>query len=255
MLVTGGVGVRGGAPAMPLPRGCCCALTAKRWLPSLCTALGPGEQKASCLPAHAIQKDGTTIASGLVPHTVLNWTPACASSRMLTSSHLGFLCPTQQRINTHTLAPLNAAPPQHQQANGRAFSMRAGGYHLVPESGLSPQWQYATLCKPFLATNPPIRKHCISAAAAPEGKPDTPQERPVKYNTEFGYSRKDVTLICAGLIALGYALYYGLQAAGMDAGMAGNWVQLAIFVGICIGWVSTYLFRVATKVGGGQTVS
>jgi len=101
--------------------------------------------------------------------------------------------------------------------------------------------------KPFLATNPPIRKHCISAAAAPEGKPDTPQERPVKYNTEFGYSRKDVTLICAGLIALGYALYYGLQAAGMDAGMAGNWVQLAIFVGICIGWVSTYLFRVATK--------
>mmetsp|Transcript_704 Transcript_704/g.1772 ORF Transcript_704/g.1772 Transcript_704/m.1772 type:complete len:190 (+) Transcript_704:2009-2578(+) len=146
---------------------------------------------------------------------------------MLTSSHLGFLCPTQQRINTHTLAPLNAAPPQHQQANGRAFSMRAG--------------------KPFLATNPPIRKHCISAAAAPEGKPDTPQERPVKYNTEFGYSRKDVTLICAGLIALGYALYYGLQAAGMDAGMAGNWVQLAIFVGICIGWVSTYLFRVATK--------
>jgi len=29
--------------------------------------------------------------------------------------------------------------------------------------------------------------------------------------------------------------------------MAGNWVQLAVFVGICIGWVSTYLFRVATK--------
>ncbi|KAF5839081.1 hypothetical protein DUNSADRAFT_1626 [Dunaliella salina] len=146
---------------------------------------------------------------------------------MLTASHhLSSLCSTQQRINTHALAPLNASPLQHQQPKCRALSIQAG--------------------KPFLATNSPIRKR-FTPAAAPEGKPDTPQEKPVKYNTEFGYSRKDVTLICAGLIALGYALYYGLQAAGMDAGMAGNWVQLAIFVGICIGWVSTYLFRVATK--------
>ncbi|KAG2422466.1 hypothetical protein HXX76_015990 [Chlamydomonas incerta] len=29
--------------------------------------------------------------------------------------------------------------------------------------------------------------------------------------------------------------------------MAGNWVQLIIFMGICVGWVSTYIFRVATK--------
>ena len=33
----------------------------------------------------------------------------------------------------------------------------------------------------------------------------------------------------------------------MDAGMAGNWVQLIIFMGICVGWVSTYIWRVATK--------
>lgn len=74
----------------------------------------------------------------------------------------------------------------------------------------------------------------------------------VKYNTEFGYSRKDVLLICGGLIALGYALYYGLQALGMEAGYAGNWVQLIIFMGICVGWVSTYIYRVATKVRGAQ---
>ena len=30
-------------------------------------------------------------------------------------------------------------------------------------------------------------------------------------NTEFGYSRKDIILLGAGLIAFGYALYYGLQ--------------------------------------------
>lgn len=63
----------------------------------------------------------------------------------------------------------------------------------------------------------------------------------------FGYTRLDAIILGAGLIALGYVLYYGLQAAGMDAGMAGNWVQLIIFLGICIGWVSTYIWRVANK--------
>jgi hypothetical protein len=69
----------------------------------------------------------------------------------------------------------------------------------------------------------------------------------VAYSKEFGYSRKDVILIGVGLIGLGYAMYYGLQALGMEAGYAGNWVQLIVFLGICVGWVSTYIFRVATK--------
>ncbi|KAL4440621.1 hypothetical protein ABPG75_003622 [Micractinium tetrahymenae] len=68
-----------------------------------------------------------------------------------------------------------------------------------------------------------------------------------KRNTEFGYSRKDVILIGAGLIGAGYALYYGLQATGMEPGIAGNWAQLIIFVGMTFGWVGSYLFRVATK--------
>ncbi|EFN53985.1 hypothetical protein CHLNCDRAFT_13261, partial [Chlorella variabilis] len=66
-------------------------------------------------------------------------------------------------------------------------------------------------------------------------------------NTEFGYSRKDVLIIGGALTGAGFALYYGLQATGMDAGMAGNWAQLIIFVGLCFGWVGSYLFRVATK--------
>lgn len=70
--------------------------------------------------------------------------------------------------------------------------------------------------------------------------------------TPFGYTRKDVILIGTGLIGLGYGMYYGLQATGMDAGMAGNFVQLIIFVGICIGWIGSYLFRVANKVGHGR---
>lgn len=36
-------------------------------------------------------------------------------------------------------------------------------------------------------------------------------------NTEFGYSRKDIILIGAGLIALGFAMYYGLQVCNSKA--------------------------------------
>ncbi len=49
---------------------------------------------------------------------------------------------------------------------------------------------------------------------------------PVQRATEFGYNRKDVLLIGGGLIGAGFGLYYGLQATGMDAGMAGNWAQV-----------------------------
>ena len=70
----------------------------------------------------------------------------------------------------------------------------------------------------------------------------------LQMNKEFGYSRKDVILIGVGIFALGYGLYYGAQAAGIEATTAGNYVQLFIFVGICLGYISTYIFRVANKV-------
>lgn len=34
----------------------------------------------------------------------------------------------------------------------------------------------------------------------------------------------------------------------MEAGQAGNAVQLIVFFGICVGYISTYIFRVANKV-------
>lgn len=42
-------------------------------------------------------------------------------------------------------------------------------------------------------------------------------------------------------------MYYGLQAVGVSAGIAGNYVQLFVVLGLCIGWVGSYIFRVANK--------
>ena len=66
-------------------------------------------------------------------------------------------------------------------------------------------------------------------------------------STEFGYSRKDVLLIGFGIFGGGFALYYGLQAFGVPAGYAGNYVQLFVVLGLCVGWVGSYIFRVANK--------
>ena len=43
-------------------------------------------------------------------------------------------------------------------------------------------------------------------------------------------------------------MYYGLQAGGVSAGMAGNFVQLFVVLGLCVGWIGSYIFRVANKV-------
>ena len=73
-------------------------------------------------------------------------------------------------------------------------------------------------------------------------------EKNVTYNDQFGYSRKDIILIGVGLIGMGFFLNWLLQSVfQMDAIMAGNYAQLIIFVGLCVGWIGSYLFRVATK--------
>lgn len=45
----------------------------------------------------------------------------------------------------------------------------------------------------------------------------------------------------------GIAMYYGLQAIGISPGIAGNYVQLFVVLGLCIGWIGSYIFRVANK--------
>ncbi|XP_009782488.1 uncharacterized protein LOC107822436 [Nicotiana tabacum] len=65
--------------------------------------------------------------------------------------------------------------------------------------------------------------------------------------TPFGYTRKDVILIGVGVTLLGYGLKSGLEFLGFDPLQAGNVVQLVLVLGLTVGWISTYIFRVSNK--------
>ncbi|HAX85923.1 MAG TPA: DUF3007 domain-containing protein [Cyanobacteria bacterium UBA11370] len=58
--------------------------------------------------------------------------------------------------------------------------------------------------------------------------------------------RIDAIGIAIGVFVAGGIIYIILQVAGLDSLEAGIWSQ-ALLVGGLLGWVLTYLFRVATK--------
>ncbi|KAL9224233.1 hypothetical protein vseg_000293 [Gypsophila vaccaria] len=76
---------------------------------------------------------------------------------------------------------------------------------------------------------------------------DTAKESSSEAKASFGYTRKDVILIGVGVTALGVGLKSGLEYVGVDPLQAGNVVQLVIVLGMIVGWISTYMFRVASK--------
>ncbi|XP_065860002.1 uncharacterized protein [Euphorbia lathyris] len=63
----------------------------------------------------------------------------------------------------------------------------------------------------------------------------------------FGYNRKDVLLIGIGVTVLGIGLKSGLEFVGVDPLQAGNVVQLILVLGLTVGWIFTYIFRVSNK--------
>ncbi|XP_073005646.1 uncharacterized protein [Typha latifolia] len=80
-----------------------------------------------------------------------------------------------------------------------------------------------------------------SQDSAEDSKSSTEEKVP------FGYTRKDVLLIGLGVTLLGVGLKTGLEFAGVDPLKAGNVVQLVMVLGLTIGWISTYIFRVSNK--------
>eukprot|EP00899_Mesostigma_viride_P020958 jgi/Mesvir1/28864/Mv09986-RA.1 len=94
------------------------------------------------------------------------------------------------------------------------------------------------------ARNPEHARRAVKAMASEEGSStDKKDKEPIP----FGYTRKDVLLICFGVLMFGIGLKYGLEAVGVDSLVAGNAVQLIVVLGLCLGWVSTYFFRVFNK--------
>ena len=59
--------------------------------------------------------------------------------------------------------------------------------------------------------------------------------------------RIDAILIAFGVFLAGGAVYFVLQFLGLSAQTAGIWSQVILVVGVVIGWLSTYIFRVFTN--------
>ncbi|KAK4800152.1 hypothetical protein SAY86_025517 [Trapa natans] len=73
------------------------------------------------------------------------------------------------------------------------------------------------------------------------------EESANKDKISFGNTRKDVLLIGLGVTVLGIGLKSGLEFVGVDPLQAGNVVQLILVLGLTLGWISTYIFRVSNK--------
>ncbi|ONK61666.1 uncharacterized protein A4U43_C08F32320 [Asparagus officinalis] len=86
-----------------------------------------------------------------------------------------------------------------------------------------------------------------TGSSSSKGDAEDPGASPDRENVPFGYSRKDVLLIGLGLTVLGVGLKSGLEFVGVDPLQAGNVVQLVLVLGLTIGWISTYMFRVSNK--------
>uniref|UniRef100_A0A0D9V6V8 Uncharacterized protein n=1 Tax=Leersia perrieri TaxID=77586 RepID=A0A0D9V6V8_9ORYZ len=151
-------------------------------------------------------------------------------------------------------APIASISPV---SGGRATAtaLAAGGLRSARMSG-------SLLAQPGGATavlRPSQRRRLVPKSSSDEPKSTTEEKTP------FGYTRKDVLLIGVGVTLFGYGLKYGLEVTcvpalfsitapvrccslvGVDPLQAGNAVQLIIVLGMTVGWISTYMFRVANK--------
>eukprot|EP00250_Pteridium_aquilinum_P026435 c33009_g1_i1 orf=355-963(-) len=116
----------------------------------------------------------------------------------------------------------------------------------LPTSKPTPSSICSSSAPLFLSRRLPRQLHTLRRTSIPlcirsESNGETDEKTP------FGYTRKDVLLIGLGLTAVGVGLKYGLEFLGVDSLRAGNVVQLVMVLGLTVGWISTYVFRVSTK--------
>ena len=85
------------------------------------------------------------------------------------------------------------------------------------------------------------------AAIFPPLRPDLRSPNDTPQAPGFFYTRAGVIAIGVGVTGAGFALYYGLQANGVDPIWAGNIVQLTFVGGLSLAWVASYVLRVMNK--------
>lgn len=108
-----------------------------------------------------------------------------------------------------------------------------GGFPVL--KGIS----HASISKKVISTIPRF-----SGSSNSSGDKDESSDQ---HKTPFGYTRKDVLLIGLGVTIAGVGLKSGLEFVGVDPLQAGNVVQLVLVLGLTVGWISTYIFRVSNK--------
>ncbi|XP_021715056.1 uncharacterized protein LOC110683026 [Chenopodium quinoa] len=90
-------------------------------------------------------------------------------------------------------------------------------------------------------------RYMVTRCIGTSSSNDTMEQSSGQAKAPFGYTRKDVLLIGLGVTVFGVGLKSGLEFVGVDPLQAGNVVQLVIVLGMTVGWISTYMFRVASK--------
>eukprot|EP00252_Welwitschia_mirabilis_P004973 TRINITY_DN1533_c0_g1_i1.p1 TRINITY_DN1533_c0_g1~~TRINITY_DN1533_c0_g1_i1.p1 ORF type:complete len:193 (-),score=35.71 TRINITY_DN1533_c0_g1_i1:339-917(-) len=136
----------------------------------------------------------------------------------------------------------------------------------------TPSATFLSVSRPLLSSNPfffkslprisfsGVTRHVSSSKKARVRAQTDSKVSEAKDKIPFGYTRKDVLLIGLGLTAAGLGLKSGLEVfpylkpfssmpkfLGVDSLKAGNVVQLVMVLGLTVGWISTYIFRVSTK--------
>ncbi|CAM6100413.1 unnamed protein product [Calypogeia fissa] len=170
--------------------------------------------RAAAAPSSALSSSRESIFSPKTPHSdCRNGAPICAmrASMVLISTSSSPTAATAALSSSRSYVPLVSSSKQFKEVNSRRRdATRASGASTSPR--------------------------CESDSN------NTEEEK-----TPFGYTRKDVILIGVGLIGVGFALKYGLELFGVDSIKAGNAVQLIMVLGLTVGWISTYVFRVSSK--------
>lgn len=158
--------------------------------------------------------------------------------------------PSRAEVARQAMAPAPVAAPVASVSRAAAALAPAGAVRSARVASLHPFHSSTKIVllppRTALLRSARQRRRLAARSSTSESSTDDSQS-PKQEKAPFGYTRKDVLLIGLGVTAFGVGLKYGLELLGVDPLQAGNVVQLLVVLGMTVGWISTYMFRVANK--------